>query len=478
MSIFDNDPFGIGGPEIYASQHQSWEKITTPDGQTYYKVPGNTGYVYDPVLSRARGRAVFRANPQEQIDQVNAQKEAQKQEAFNRSPLGQLTPVAGTIGGTGAAIFAADAIRDRGTEAVANAISPGAGSVPQALPVTNIPVSNGAAAAQGAQALPVSSLQTSGGEAVAIGTAENGGTLMSDGSIVGGPSGWTTAPANGSIGQIAAAAAALKGGYDTFQGFQRGGEGIRSGTTQMGAGIGGMVGGPLGAGVGALAGNSIGYGLQGSGFKNDLALAPLTFGMSLIPGVGDGIRGLIHKTTKQVQQENTAKLLDQNKDDKVYQDYITTNRGAWHASEPDKDMPFGDSKGNKFATFDEFKKAGLDPAILSNAAVGNMKTFGSAWAGLSEPQRIAVTKGIIDADLYKSEKGEVEISDAAKAKEIYDNVLKGFSVGAATNAQAAAQGAIATPMTGNPNVNTTGLQLKRSNTRSPGFDMNGRRIQY
>jgi hypothetical protein len=74
-----------------------------PDGQIYYEVPGNPGYVFDPVASRASGRQTFRKNPQlaitAQQEEQDRIKEAQEQEAFNRSPTGQLLPVVGSTAG-------------------------------------------------------------------------------------------------------------------------------------------------------------------------------------------------------------------------------------------------------------------------------------------------------------------------------------------------------------------------------------------
>ena len=61
-----------------------------------------------------------------------------------------------------------------------------------------------------------------------------------------------------------------------------------------------------------------------------------------------------------------------------------------------------------YATWEEYKGAGLDAADLTGV-YGNIKTFGPEWASLTQEQRQAVTQGIIDAGLYESNKGEVEI---------------------------------------------------------------------
>lgn len=88
------------------SQYANWKTITAPTGATYYIVPG-TGYVYDPFLSSVKGRPVLFTNPSPQVeerDKAKAEKDKQIKAAEKAaSPLGQLMPVAGTVGGLVAA---------------------------------------------------------------------------------------------------------------------------------------------------------------------------------------------------------------------------------------------------------------------------------------------------------------------------------------------------------------------------------------
>lgn len=99
MARFDKDPF----PGTDYSAYQSWEKVTTPDGETYYVVPGHSGYVLDITASNATGRKVFRKNPSNALKQQEQEKANQDkliaQQQFNQSPAGQLIPVAASTGG-------------------------------------------------------------------------------------------------------------------------------------------------------------------------------------------------------------------------------------------------------------------------------------------------------------------------------------------------------------------------------------------
>lgn len=258
-----------------------------------------------------------------------------------------------------------------------------------------------------------------------VASMPGGGTLMADGSITAAP----TPPASSlTMGNVAGTIAALKGGYDTIQGLQHGGEGLRSGLTTGGAGIGQLIGGPLGAGAGAALGNIVGYGLQGNGWKNKLALTAVLPPLGIAKMLGFNP---IHKTTRQVAQEHTADLLKQFKDDKQYQDYVGAMREGHNRAPATPNTPFA----GKYATWDEYKKAGLQAGDLSGV-YGNLKTFGQDWTKIDQRQREAVTQGLIDAGLYNSKKGEVELTDAERAKQIYKDVLANLPAAPAPQQQA------------------------------------------
>lgn len=214
--------------------------------------------------------------------------------------------------------------------------------------------------------------------------------------------------------------------------------------------------GVLGTGLGALplAGIAAGTYLGGKaaydmfqgkkpGLPGRVVLGMATGGLSELANAS-GIFN--HESTREHQQKNTESLLSQS-DDPTWQGYVSAMREQNATGPSDASMPYGDSKGNKYANFADYKKAGLDAANLTGV-VGNLQTFGPDWAKLSQEQRQKVTQGIIDADLYDSKKGEVVITDPTKAKQIYDSIVAGsqpVSVAVPpakiTPAQAAAQGA-------------------------------------
>jgi len=505
VAIFQNDPF----PGTDYTQYASWPKVTTPDGRTFYEVPNYPGYVFDPVASNASGRKVFHANPKLSIEKEQEKeailKQAAEQQNFNSSLPGQLIPVAAGTAGT---IAAAEALRP-GPSLVDQALAAKISGTPFPSVPGVTPSASGAAqaAAQGATGAPatpnvIGAARVNG--AVPVGTAPGGGTMMSDGSIVtdqlppnsevaadgsifnsetgqmigrvaqgalgayqiyqgigdfkddkiGGVLGVGSGAANvgAALGSetaadFAAPLMAAKGAYDMYGAFQRGGEGIRTSGTELGAGIGTMILPGVGTLIGAGAGNLLGYGLDKL--------------------------GLFHKTTRQVAQEHTGDLLKAS-DDPRYQTYVQGMREQYNAAPPDPSKPF---HGGQYGSFDEYKAAGLDPNDLTGV-YGNLKTFGPEWANLTQEQRVAVTKGLIDAGLYESNKGEVEITDPAKALEIKNNVLTGFNVGASTTAQAAAQGATQKPPVNPANVINAVQQSARSQTRSPGIGLNGKPIFY
>lgn len=218
------------------------------------------------------------------------------------------------------------------------------------------------------------------------------------------------------LGNAAAAAAIAKGGYDTYKGWEQGGKGVRSGLTTAGAGIGTLLLPGLGTGVGAAAGNVLGYGLQGSGWKNDAALLAMTGGMGapLVIARRMGVP-LMHKTTRQVQQEHSQQLSELDPKNQQWQNYL----GGMRNQVANKETPFA----GKYKTFDEYKAAGLEAGDLTGV-YGNLKAFGPDWSKLNLGQQQKVTQGLIDAGLYSSKKGEVVVSDEDKARQIKDSVLK------------------------------------------------------
>lgn len=413
------------------SQYGKWEKITAPTGATYYVVPG-TGYVYDPFLSQAKGRPVLWTNPKPSVD-AKEKEQAAKDEALKlakqqASPMGQLLPVAGSVAGLAGGSYLVNALgpksaAERGVTlaeslATKEAASPVAQGVANAAPA--VPAAPVQAFTQ--SATPMVADATG---AVPVGTSLEGGTLMSDGSVTVGNSVASTQGAEAlmpyqeglTANNVFSAAAAVKGAYDSFQGLQHGGEGLRTGTTELGAGIGGLIGGPLGAGAGALVGNTIGYGLQGTGWKNDAALL-LSSGGIAAPLVVARHLGFnpIHKTTKQHEQERWGELVDNG---------VKGAAEAYALSHPEGDTSVyqeGPRKGETW-NFETAQEDAKKNPVIFHTAYGNYKTFGNDWDTYTTDQKNQIVLGLIDAGLYDPDKGDITISDEEKAREIKDKVL-------------------------------------------------------
>ena len=210
------------------------------------------------------------------------------------------------------------------------------------------------------------------------------------------------------------------------------------------------------------------------------------------------------ETTRDRARKNTAQLLDQAKGDPVAEAYVQGMRQQYDSAPPDPSKPFA----GKYASWEEYQKAGLEAPDLTGV-YGNLKTYGNEWAKLTQEQRVAVTQLNINDGIYKSKKGEVEITDQEKAKKNLQAVMGGAVPTPAKPIMGGAAGpaplppgttpqqVAATPSQGlqsiNPGItppNQTGLlaavpagvssqvQNLRTNTRSPGIDKQGRRIRY
>lgn len=122
-----------------------------------------------------------------------------------------------------------------------------------------------------------------------------------------------------------------------------------------------------------------------------------------------------HKSTGQYQKErwgNVAKkssgwgaLADQHKDD--------------------KNDVFGPGlhEGEKWSWEAALDRAKTDPKEFAGV-LGNAQTFGNDWFGLTNEQRDRVVKRFIDEGLYKSDKGDILISDKNRARQIFDEEKK------------------------------------------------------
>lgn len=378
MARFQQNPF----PGVNIAEYPNWPKVTLPNGETYYEVPGHPGYVYDPTMSNATGDTVFRANPRDSIkkqqEEEDRLKKAQDQQSFNQSPLGQILPVAAGTGG----LIAASQI-----------MKPGASLADKLIEQQLLSQGAGAAGADAA----ASGALGAGGFAESIGAPAAYGGFAGPGAVA------------GEAGVPIAADAGVLG---------------------------------TGLGVLPLAGIAAGTYLAGKGAWDEFnGKKPNLASRATLDIATGGLNELalpylMHKSTRDVAKGHTNDLLKVGKDDANYQNYVSGMREQFNSGPPDPSKPFA----GKYGSWDEYQKAGLEANDLTGV-YGNIKTYGPEWANLTQEQRQAVTQANIDSGLYKSNKGEVEITDQNKAIENKDNVLKGFNVGAKTAAQAAAQGA-------------------------------------
>lgn len=419
MAVFKNDPF----PGTNYGQYLSWEKVTTPQGQVLYVVPGNAAYVYDPVASNATGRKVFRPNPQKQIeDQQKAEQQQQElldQQKFNQSPVGQILPVAA---GTGGLILANQLMKpsDTGLQAVANALGK-TGINPGAQAVTNAGVNSasnlGAAAAQGAQGVPGAIVGPDPGTMVTVGAPE-GATMQSMGFVPESPmfgAGGSWYNTNGMLGPqgsfapLNAAGAAL-GAYGVYN------------ASQMGNKRQGAVSGAL---SGAAAGTAIAPGIG----------TAIGAGLGLIGGLA------AHEKTKDRSKRRYGEIADVS-NNPAYQAMLTQGM--------QEDISGAD-------TWDKGDNKADAPIDLLTRSYGVLKTFGPDWANLAPEQQRSVVSALVDKDLINSKQGSYLIDDPAKAHQIADTILK-------PQGAAAASGAM--------------QKYPRSKTRSPGIGLDGKPFIY
>jgi hypothetical protein len=90
------------------------------------------------------------------------------------------------------------------------------------------------------------------------------------------------------------------------------------------------------------------------------------------------------------------------------------------------DSPQAKIDAEQVNTFDGKKEAGTLRAEDVWGGHGMFKTFGSDWLNkYSEDQRRKISQEMINQNLLTSEKGDIKVTDAAKAKQIADQVVSG-----------------------------------------------------
>lgn len=392
------------------SQYQAWQPVQTPTGGVQYLVP-NTDWVYDPFVSAQTGKVQLFRNPKPAMDAQAAQEQAYKEaNSPSKQIMGTALPLAAALGGkylydnylaTGSATAegtglgsALSGIGSSISNGISNLFGGGAAAAaPTAAAPTAAGFLSGATGAKGAVEpfMAYSNLAGDAGDLAAANAASSSapGMLESAGSFMNAPSstlgGYT--PMQG-----LAALGALKGGYDAISGFEHGGKGMRTGTTELGAGIGTMLLPGIGTAIGAIGGNVLGYGMKRL--------------------------GLFHKTTKQREEERWGKLADKG---------ITGAQEAFlaaHSPNDDGIWKDGPTAGKKWNWEDAVMRAKANPAEF-RGVYGNFDTFGNDWATYAPQQQDEIVKRLINANLYDPEKGDITIKDKEAARRIKDQVLSG-----------------------------------------------------
>jgi gas vesicle protein len=404
------------------SQYQTWQVVKTPGGGTYYRVP-NTPFVYDPFLSQTKGRPVLWQNPQPGLDseaEAKAEKERQiKLQEQQLSPMSQVLPMATTAAGAVAAPWLLNQL--------------GVTSTGASLPAT---VGTGAA-----QTAAPGILETVGGSLSNAGAFTNaalGGSFgpVASGaeyaaSLSGAGTGATTA-GGGFLSNALPIAGGLYGAYTLGQNLMDNKKDPLGGAAS-GAALGASVGSVL-PGVGTLIGGGIG-------------------------AVVGGLAGLFgtDKSTKERQAERWGNLEKQG---------IANVGAAYQANHPQDDS--GTWKDGKYAgqkwTFEKAQDLAKEDPTHFLHVYGNYKTFGNDWNSYGVDKQKQIVGGLVNAGLYKSEKGDIQIKDEAKAREIKDQILAGTYAPTAAAPEVNASPAPSAP------------SQARSSTKSPGIGLDGKRI--
>ena len=194
----------------------------------------------------------------------------------------------------------------------------------------------------------------------------------------------------GSAAPYLGVAGTALGAYNAYKGIKDG--------SPVQAGLGG-----LGA-VGGL--NALGYTLGPWGVAASIGLPVAA---SLLGGAFD------QKSTKEYQAERWGALADKG---------ITSAKDFEHDPNDDSiyDANQGPRAGQKWNFQNALGDAKVDPRHFAGV-LGNFETFGNDWTKLGHQQRDTIVSQLANQGLYDSSKGDVRITDAAKAKQIYDDVL-------------------------------------------------------
>lgn len=245
--------------------------------------------------------------------------------------------------------------------------------------------------------------------------------------IGGPPQGGVATPELLSVGQTAGAPAYMSPGQETIT---AGLEGLGVGSQTAGAvgryavpGVSSVLGAlalkegiegrsPLTAGLGAA---GMASGLGGLGAATGLLATnpitmPIAIGMGLLGAVAPKL--LNRKKTGEYQKERWGAV---SKDNSGWADYYDKSKSGT--------MPQVGAPVTKGADGSWVKPDGSwDPREYAGV-LGNAETFGNDWFKLSEDKRNAAVSRFKDEGLYYGDKGDMRISDAERAKQIYNEIM-------------------------------------------------------
>lgn len=429
------------------SQYANWKTITAPTGATYYIVPG-TGYVYDPFLSSVRGRPVLFTNPTPQVEEMD-RKKAKEEKAIKAaekasSPMGQLLPVAGTVGGLYAAKKAmnwldapASAATNAATNTAANAdpsmlsqagdwvsrqadavgnwFSGGSSATPAASAAA--PTSATQAFMQGATTSTIPAGASVPAGYTAVGSAANGGTMIA-------PTSSAATPALGITPYLGLAGAGL-GAYGVFNANQ-------AGSASQGA----LSGAGMGAGLG-MAAPLLGLGPLGWGGLGLMALggAGLGGGLGAIGKIGD-------KDMWKTEGNKLRKLSEQG----VYVPDQFLNNNLKQGRSKEELIAEAKATGGNVQFAEDRKESSLRPQDIIGYASFAQKD--PQWFRKPLQQQLAIAQQALDAGAVREHHGTIDV-DWGKMPEV--------NVGPPPTNQGAPQAAPMGMAAGAPAVNKMGM---------------------
>lgn len=365
-------------------------KYPVATGPHYARYGELQGYVYNPYTDKY--------SP----DPVAAKKLAQDQGLMAPDPktpslASSILPVAATVGSIYGAQALAPELVKGGKQVLGGLYGAGKDAITGATTATapTVATTAGSGAVNGLVGAGTDSVQeginaaanpAGYAETALPGTSE---TVASGAANSGAQGGLFSAGGAGSTA-LGAAGTAL-GTYEAIQGIKN--------QNPIQAGLGG---------AGAVMGlNALGYTLGPWGVAATIA-APAV--LSVVSKLFD------HETTRERAKKNTNELMGMSSDPS-WQNYVGGIRQQYDSAPTGKAFDSG-----KYSTWDEYKQAGLDAGDLMGV-YGNLKTFGPDWIKYSPEQQKAITQALINNDLYASKKGDVVVTDEAKAKEIANQAL-------------------------------------------------------